>query len=105
MRAGPCALLSFPPGLRPSPLQPGVTQMTSGYRGTEDVRRVMELAEREARRLYHEYIGTEHILLGLIREGNAATRIMTALGLDLDRIRHQVEVIILRGPNRSRRPR
>lgn len=61
-------------------------------RFTERVRRVMQLARREAMRLQHDYIGTEHILLGLIREGEGvAAMVLTNLGLDLDTVREAVE--------------
>jgi ATP-dependent Clp protease ATP-binding subunit ClpA len=51
----------------------------------------MELALREALQLGHRYIGTEHILLGLIREGDGvAARVLVELGADLNRVRQQV---------------
>ena len=43
--------------------------MSNGYNFTERVRKVLALAREEAARLHHEYVGTEHILLGLIKEG------------------------------------
>ena len=59
---------------------------------TERVRKVMYLAREEAGRLQHDYIGTEHLLLGLIREGEGiAANVLTNLGLDLEVIR-QLEV-------------
>ena len=52
---------------------------------TERVRKVMYLAREEAGRLQHDYIGTEHLLLGLIREGEGiAANVLTNLGLDLE---------------------
>ena len=58
---------------------------------TPRAKRVIELAIDEARRLGHNYIGTEHLLLGLAREGEGiAAGVLQSLGLDLDRIRHEV---------------
>lgn len=62
-------------------------------------RTVMELAAQEARRLNHEYIGTEHILLGLIKVGNGvAANALRNLGIDLDKVRHEIEKIVRHGP-------
>jgi ATP-dependent Clp protease ATP-binding subunit ClpA len=67
-------------------------------RFTDRARRVVRLAEEEARRLDHNYIGTEHILLGLIREGEGvAAKALESLGISLDAVRQQVEEIIGRG--------
>ena len=67
-------------------------------RFTERARRVVVLAQEEARMLNHNYIGTEHILLGLIREGQGvAGRALESLGISLDAVRQQVEQIIGRG--------
>ena len=67
-------------------------------RFTDRARRVVKLAEEEARRLGHNYIGTEHILLGLIREGEGvAAKALESLGISLDTVRQQVEEIIGRG--------
>jgi ClpA/ClpB-like protein len=58
---------------------------------TPRAKRVLELAIDEARRMGHTYIGTEHLLLGLAREGEGiAAGVLQSLGLDLDRIRHEV---------------
>jgi len=46
----------------------------NGYNFTDRVRKVLQMARDEAARLHHEYVGTEHILLGLIREGPATRR-------------------------------
>jgi len=52
----------------------------------------MGFARREAQELNHEYIGTEHILLGLIREGNGvAAGVITSLGVNLEAMRKEVE--------------
>jgi ATP-dependent Clp protease ATP-binding subunit ClpC len=60
-------------------------------RYTDRARRVVVLAEEEARMLNHTYIGTEHILLGLIREGDGvAAQVLVKLGADLNRVRQQV---------------
>src|SRR6195952_3698553 len=60
-------------------------------RFTDRARRVVVLAQEEARMLSHNYIGTEHILLGLIREGEGvAAQVLVKLGADLNRVRQQV---------------
>jgi ATP-dependent Clp protease ATP-binding subunit ClpC len=67
-------------------------------RFTEKAQNVMKYAQEEAIRLGHNNIGTEHILLGLIRESEGiAAKALRALGLDLDRIREEVESLIGRG--------
>jgi hypothetical protein len=67
-------------------------------RFTDRARRVVVLAQEEARMLNHNYIGTEHILLGLIHEGDGvAARALESLGISLDAVRLQVEGIIGRG--------
>ena len=67
-------------------------------RFTDRARQVVVLAQTEARRLDHNYIGTEHILLGLIREGEGvAAEALKSLRISLDPVRQQVEEIIGRG--------
>jgi ATP-dependent Clp protease ATP-binding subunit ClpC len=67
-------------------------------RFSQRARRVVVLAQEEARLLNHNYIGTEHILLGLIREGEGvAAKALESLGVSLDAVRQQVEKIIGRG--------
>jgi ATP-dependent Clp protease ATP-binding subunit ClpC len=67
-------------------------------RYTDRARRVVVLAQEEARDLGHNYVGTEHILLGLIHERTGvAARALTALGVSQDETRTQVEAIIGRG--------
>jgi Clp amino terminal domain, pathogenicity island component/UvrB/uvrC motif len=67
-------------------------------RFTDRARRVVVLAQEEARLLNHNYIGTEHILLGLLREGQGvAARALQSLGINLEAVRQQVEGIIGRG--------
>ena len=65
---------------------------------TERARKVLQLAQEEAQRLHHNYIGTEHLLLGLVREGEGvAGKVLTSLGVDLEKVRKAVEDIIGRG--------
>jgi ATP-dependent Clp protease ATP-binding subunit ClpC len=67
-------------------------------RFTDRARRVVVLAQEEARMLNHNYIGTEHILLGLIHEGEGvAAKAMESLGISLEAVRSQVEEIIGQG--------
>ena len=65
---------------------------------TDRARRVVVLAQEEARLLNHDYIGTEHLLLGLIHEGQGvAARALESLGISLEDVRRDVEEIIGRG--------
>jgi ATP-dependent Clp protease ATP-binding subunit ClpC len=67
-------------------------------RFTDRARRVVALAKEEAKRLKHNYIGTEHILLGLLHEGEgAAAKALESLGISLDAVRQEVEEIIGQG--------
>ena len=67
-------------------------------RFTDRARRVVVLAQEEARMLSHNYIGTEHILLGLIHEGEGvAAKALESLGISLEAVRAQVEEIIGQG--------
>ena len=67
-------------------------------RFTDRARRVVVLAQEEARMLNHNYIGTEHILLGLVREGEGvAAKSLESLGISLEAVRQQVEEIIGQG--------
>ncbi len=69
-------------------------------RFTDRARRVVVLAQEEARMLNHNYIGTEHILLGLIHEGEGvAAKALESLGISLDAVREQVQEIIGQGQN------
>jgi ATP-dependent Clp protease ATP-binding subunit ClpC len=67
---------------------PGRGSRPAFHRFTDRARRVVVLAQNEARRLDHNYVGTEHILLGLIREGGGvAAQVLTRLGAEHDRVR------------------
>ena len=68
---------------------------------SDPARMVMQLAEEEARRLRHEYIGTEHLLLGVVKNDSGVARvILLDLGVDPKRIAHEVEEIVYSGPER-----
>src|SRR5690554_398492 len=68
------------------------------YNFTDRVRKVLAMAREEAIRLQHDYVGTEHILLGLIREGEGvAAAVLTNLSVDLEQIQQQVEESVRRG--------
>lgn len=68
-------------------------------RFTERARKVIVYAKEEARRFNHDYIGTEHLLLGLVREGEGvAAAVLQKLGLDLETIRIEVEKLVQPGP-------
>src|SRR6266849_10816740 len=92
----------------------GCTRIRAGYCGkrndarmhdrdrfdkfTERARKVLQLAQEEDQRLDHNYIGTEHLLLGLVRESEGvAGKVLTSLGVDLEKVRKAVEDIIGRG--------
>ena len=68
-------------------------------RFTDRARKVMQLANQEAQRFNHEYIGTEHILLGLVKEGSGvAANVLKNLDVDLRKIRLEVEKLVQSGP-------
>ena len=71
---------------------PGQVEARSGHIPfTPRAKRVLELSRGEAQQLGHHYIGTEHILLALIRQGDGvAAQVLVALGADLDRVRERV---------------
>src|SRR5712692_5003281 len=74
---------------------------TSGMyeRFTDRARKVMQFANKEAQRLNHEYIGTEHILLGLVKEGSGvAANVFKNLDVDLRKIRLEVEKLVQSSP-------
>src|SRR5437870_13793258 len=68
-------------------------------RFTDRARKVMQLANQEAQRFNHEYIGTEHILLGLVKEGSGVgANVLKNLDVDLRKIRLEVEKLVQSGP-------
>ncbi len=68
-------------------------------RFTDRARKVMQLANQEAQRFNHEYIGTEHVLLGLVKEGSGvAANVLKNLDVDLRKIRLEVEKLVQSGP-------
>src|ERR1700677_2015890 len=69
-------------------------------RFTDRARKVMQLANQEAQRFNHEYVGTEHVLLGLVKEGSGvAANVLKNLDVDLRKIRVEVEKIVQSGPD------
>ncbi len=69
-------------------------------RFTDRARKVMALANQEAQRLNHEYIGTEHILLGLVKEGSGVgATVLKQLDVDLRKVRLEVEKLVKSGPD------
>jgi ATP-dependent Clp protease ATP-binding subunit ClpA len=97
-------------GLTPEDVRKEVLQLTapelkqnkSGNmfeRFSDRARKVMALARREAQRLNHDFIGTEHILLGMIQEEDAkGTRILKDIGVDLEKLRAEIEQNVQKGP-------
>src|SRR5262250_2931856 len=78
-----------------------MSEMAGMYeRFTDRARKVMQLANQEAQRFNHEYIGSEHILLGLVKEGSGvAANVLKNLDIDLRKIRMEVEKIVQAGPD------
>src|SRR5436853_4838507 len=69
-------------------------------RFTDRARKVMQLANQEAQRFNHEYFGTEHLLLGLIKAGSGvAANVLKNLDVDLRKIRLEVEKLVQSGPD------
>ena len=69
-------------------------------RFTDRAKKVMNLARQEAQRFNHEYLGTEHVLLGLVQEGSGvAANVLKQMGVDLTKIRTEVENIVKTGPS------
>src|SRR5436190_647622 len=69
---------------------------------TERVRKVMYLAREEAARLQHDYIGTEHLLLGVVREGEGvAARVLMELGVDRKKVREETLKLLGGAPSAS----
>jgi ATP-dependent Clp protease ATP-binding subunit ClpC len=68
-------------------------------RFTDRAKKVMSYARQEAQKFNHEYIGTEHVLLGLVQEGSGvAANVLKHMSVDLEKIRHEVEKIVKTGP-------
>ena len=68
------------------------------YNFTERVRKVLAMARQEAIRLQHDYVGTEHVLLGLVREGEGvAAHVLGSLGVDVETVHKQVEESVRKG--------
>jgi ATP-dependent Clp protease ATP-binding subunit ClpC len=77
----------------------GETMIVAELGLTPRAKKVIELAVDEARRLNHHYIGTEHLLLGLVREGEGiAAGVLESLGVNLERVRTQVMQVVSQGP-------
>lgn len=71
---------------------------SNGYNFTERVRKVLAMAREEAARLHHEYVGTEHILLGLIKEGEGvAAAVLQAMNVDLEEVQQRIEDQVKKG--------
>src|SRR6185437_11788841 len=72
--------------------------MMNGYNFTERVRKVLSLSREEAARLHHEYIGTEHVLLGVLREGEGvAATVLQNVGIDMDALSARLDETVKRG--------
>jgi ATP-dependent Clp protease ATP-binding subunit ClpC len=70
-----------------------------GFNFTERVRRCLAIAREESARLHHEYVGTEHMLLGLVREGEGvAADVLRGLGVDLEALARRVDEVVRAGP-------
>ena len=84
---------------RPTRSSKSTTRERMYERFTDRARKVMQLANQEAQRFNHEYIGTEHILLGLVKEGSGvAANVLKNLEVDLRKIRLEVEKLVQSGP-------
>ena len=78
--------------------RPVYLRSMNGYSFSDRVRKVLQIAREEAARLHHEYVGTEHILLGIIREGEGvAAAVLTNLNVDLEEIQQNIEAIVKKG--------
>jgi ATP-dependent Clp protease ATP-binding subunit ClpA len=70
----------------------------NGYNFTERVRKVLSLSREEAARLHHEYVGTEHVLLGVLREGEGvAATVLQNVGIDMDALSARLDETVKRG--------
>ena len=80
--------------------QGSVTLTIPAEKFTEKTRLVLDLAQDEARELHHNYVGTEHLLLGLLREGESiAYNVLHSLGIELEAVRRAVAFIV--GPGKE----
>lgn len=72
--------------------------MSNSYNFTERVRKVLAMAREEAHALHHEYVGTEHLLLGLLKEGEGvACAVMQSLNVDLEAVREDILLDVKKG--------
>src|SRR6187200_2732174 len=86
--------------MRGRPGRAGRQEMDMFERFTDRARKVMALANQEAQRFNHEYIGTEHILLGLVKEGSGVgANVLKNLDVDLRKVRLEVEKLVKSGPD------
>jgi len=77
----------------------------NGYNFTDRVRKVLQMAREDATRLHHEYVGTEHILLGILHEGDGvAATVLTNLHVDFEKVTAAVKSIVKVGKNDARSP-
>src|SRR6266851_6264875 len=87
------------PGTDPAATS-GISETAMYERFTDRARKVIQLANQEAQRFNHAYIGTETILLGLVKEGSGiAVNVLKNLDIDLRKIRLEVEKIVQSGPD------
>lgn len=77
----------------------------NSYNFTDRVRRVLQMAREEAARLRHEYVGTEHMLLGLIREGEGVgAAVLTNFNVDLEGVKEKIEEMVKEGTGSTAGP-
>jgi len=85
-------------GSEPLPNTESPGGRSGGYNFTDRVRKILHLAREEAARLGHEYVGTEHILLGLVREGEGvAAAVLTNLNVDVEELEQMIEQRVTKG--------
>jgi len=85
-------------GSEPLPNTESPGGRSGGYNFTDRVRTILHLAREEAARLGHEYVGTEHILLGLVREGEGvAAAVLTNLNVDVEELEQMIEQRVTKG--------
>src|SRR6185503_7796335 len=88
------------PGVLETPLVRDGARQPMFDRFTDRAKKVMNLARQEAQRFNHEYLGTEHILLGLVQEGSGvAANVLRNMNIDLAKIRTEVEKLVKTGPS------